>query len=104
MAQIFAKRTIQAVDGQERKAVGLNKLAHFFDIHAAGKQLGAFGRIDAVKTTVHGGRACNTHMYFSGACFAHHLNNFERRCATDDRIVDQNDAFTCHQVSVGIML
>ena len=104
MARIFAKRAIQAVDGQKREAVGLNKLAHFFNIHAAGEQLGAFGRVDAVKTTVHSGRACNAHMHFGGTSLAHHLHDFQGRCTAHNGIIDKDDAFAGNQISVGIML
>ena len=88
MARIFTKRPIQAIDGQEGEAVSLNKLPHFFDIHAAGKQLGTFGCVDAVKAAVHRWRASDAHMHLGGSSLAHHLHDLKRCCAAYDGIVD----------------
>ena len=88
MARIFTKRPIQAVDGQEGEAVSLNKLPHFFYIHAAGKQLGTLGCVDAVKATVYRRRASDAHMHLGGPSLAHHLHDLKRSCPTHDRIVD----------------
>ena len=104
VARIFAQRAVQPIDGEKRKAVSLNKLPHFFHIHAAREQFGAFGCVDAIEAAVHRWRACNTHMHFGSARFAHHLNDLERGRATHDGIVDQNDLFTRDQIAVCIML
>src|SRR3546814_21135966 len=45
----FAERAVEAVDGQESQAVGIDELPHLADGHLRRAQFGAFWRADAIE-------------------------------------------------------
>ena len=51
-ALCFAQRAVEAVDGDERQAVGVDEICHLADGHLRREQLGAFGGVDAIEAAV----------------------------------------------------
>src|SRR3546814_12252921 len=48
----FAERAVEAVDGQESQAVGIDEIRHLADGHLRREQFGAFGRVDAIEAAM----------------------------------------------------
>src|SRR3546814_7008201 len=82
----FAERAVEAVDRDERQAVGVDEIRHLADRHLRREQFCPFGRIDAVKAAMLRRRARDAHMHFGCAGIAHHLHDLEARRAAHDRI------------------
>ncbi len=104
VAITLVEGAVQAVDGNEGQAVGVDEGGHFGDVMLCREELFAFRRVDAVIAGMRGGRRGDAHVHFAGAGGADHFDDLAAGGAADNRIVDQDDALAFQDGAVGGML
>src|SRR3546814_15720671 len=72
VAYVLAERTIETVDREQGKAVGVDITGHMGDIHLRGEQLRPLRRVYAVAEAMARRRGRHTSVDYVGACGPQH--------------------------------
>src|SRR6516162_1134134 len=100
----LAHGPIEAVDGDEGKAVDADQLRHRLHIMPGGEKLAALRRVDAVEAGMGRGRTRDAHMHLPGAGGPHHLHDLLAGGAAHDAVIHQDHAAPLDRGAVGIVL
>src|SRR5439155_11015915 len=82
----------QGLDREVREAVRADVLADLLDLLLGGDQLPLRRHVDAEVAGVADRRGADAHVHLFRARLAQHLDDFRGRRATDDRVVDDDEA------------
>src|SRR6478609_10315490 len=84
----------QTWQGKIGDAVRTDVAANFFHRHISGDQFVPLCKIDSQIAGPHDRRGMHAHVDFFRASLSKQLHDGTARCATDDRVVDQDDALS----------
>src|SRR5215469_7882870 len=100
---VIANGLAEGREGEVAKRIGFDVTADFFHAVRAGDQLAAVGSVNTVKAGRDGGGAGDAKMDFGCAGLAHHAHDLAADGSTDNRIIDEHDAFALQQMADGIV-